>query len=76
MTWVDIGVIIFCYLFSFIYLLRDWHSKSNLTGGDVLVAMFLSLFFGMLLTPIVLVIMMFSTTADIFNKIFDKVKGG
>lgn len=76
MSWVDIGVIIFCYLFSFIYLLRDWHSKSKLTGGDVLVAMFLSLLFGMLLTPIVLVIMMFSTTADIFNKIFDKVKGG
>jgi len=75
MSWVDIGVIIFCYLFSFVYLLRDWHSKSKLTGGDVLVAMFLSLLFGMLLTPIVLVIMMFSTTADIFNKIFDKVKG-
>jgi hypothetical protein len=76
MSWVYIGLIIFCFLFTFIYLLRDWHSKSKLTGGDVLVAMILSLLCGMLWTPVLLVIMLFSTAADIFNKIFDKVKGG
>ncbi len=75
MSWVDIGVIIFCCLFSFIYLIREWRFKSDLTGGDVALAMFLSLLFGMLLTPIVLVIMTFSAAADIFNEIFYKIKG-
>ncbi len=73
MSVLEICLFTFSVLFLFVILLKEWHSRSELTGGDVFAALFISIMFGIVLTPIILVIFLFQFLAVLFNKGFSKL---
>jgi hypothetical protein len=70
---LEICLVTFSVLFLFVILLKEFHSRSELTGGDVLATLVFSIMFGIALTPIILTIFLFQLLAELFNKMFSKL---
>lgn len=73
MSELEACLVTFSMLFLFVILLKEWHSRSELNGGDVFTALLISIMFGIVFTPIILVIFLFQFLAVLFNKGFSKL---
>jgi hypothetical protein len=73
MSDLEICLVTFSMLFLFAILLKELHSRSELTGGDVLAILVFSIMFGIVVTPIILTIFLFELMAVLFNKGFSKL---
>jgi hypothetical protein len=70
---LEICLVTFSMLFLFVILLKEFHSRSELTGGDVFAALVFSIMFGIVATPMILTIFLFQLMAELFNKGFSKL---